>query len=53
MFAKLVSWVKSAVLQAVVTEIVEDFHAAGYTIDPPEPLLIEGERPAKRGRKRS
>ena len=51
MFAKLVSWVKAAVLQAVVEEIVEDFSAAGHVVEVPQALLLEHEKPAKRGRK--
>ena len=53
MFAKLVSWVKAAVLQAVVAEIVEDFGSAGHVIEVPATLLLEHEAPAKRSRKKS
>lgn len=53
MFAKLVSWVKGAVLQAVVDEIREEFAAGGHPIEPPEQLLLAADPPpAKTGRKR-
>ena len=56
MFAKLVSWVKAAVLKAVVEEIVEEFSAAGHVVEVPEQLLLAyeqpvQEKPAKRARK--
>ena len=51
MFAKLVSWVKAAVPEAVVAEIVEDFASAGHLVEVPETLLLEHEKAAKCGRK--
>ena len=52
MFAQLVSWVKAAVLRAVIAEIQEDFASGGHTIDVPSQLLLGEEKPKpKRGRK--
>ena len=52
MFAQLVSWVKAAVLRAVVAEIQEDFASAGYVVDVPEVLLLGDERPAAKPKRK-
>lgn len=53
MFAKLAEWVKQAVYRIVVEQIQADFESAGYTIEPPEVLLLAADSPAaKAPRKR-